>query len=481
MMLRTLRVRLIFSHVLPLLVILPLMGFVLVYALETRILLPGMAKELEGDATLFAKITRDQTRLWQDPVYAQQILKSVSGDLSVRVMLLNPQGILIASTDSRDDSRINRVLNISGLALLQQGKTVSISRYSQDLNSEVADVLVPVIDQNGKMIGIVRITYPLQSIYQRFIQLRYLVVIVLTAGLIVGAIVGLWLSLDLGKPIEEATQAVFSLTSGGKLEPLPESGPEEIRLLMRSVNSLVVRLRDLEQSRKQLLANLVHELGRPLGALRSGIHALLKGAVRDPALSHELLEGMDEEAARLQVLLDELSRLHEQILGSLELNRKPVSLNDWLPRILAPWRAAAAEKHLKWEVRLQSGLPEVEIDPARIAQAVGNLVSNAIKFTPSSGKVTIMAGHDNHDVWIKVSDTGPGIPADEIEMILKPFYRGRRGRRFPQGMGLGLGITQSLVTAHGGRLEIHSTPGLGSDFIIHLPITDRSSSSASNL
>jgi signal transduction histidine kinase len=110
------------------------------------------------------------------------------------------------------------------------------------------------------------------------------------------------------------------------------------------------------------------------------------------------------------------------------------------------------------------------LDPDRLAQVVGNLLSNAIKYTPQGGTVSLAAGAGADEVWIRISDTGPGISADEQARIFAPFYRSQLNRRFPQGMGLGLSIASSLVAAHGGRLELDSAPGQGSHFTVRLPL-----------
>jgi signal transduction histidine kinase len=196
----------------------------------------------------------------------------------------------------------------------------------------------------------------------------------------------------------------------------------------------------------------------------------LSGASDEAELRDELLRGMDDETKRLQHLLEDLSHLHEQVLGTLELDRQEIAMSTWLTDILGPWREAAKEKHLRWKTEIPADLNNLYADPIRLGQAVGNLISNAIKFTPTSGTITISAGQKEEEMWIRVSDTGPGIPEEEQEKILTPFYRGGRGRRFPQGMGLGLGIANNLVVAHGGQIEIESTPGLGSHFTIRLPL-----------
>jgi two-component system sensor histidine kinase BaeS len=179
---------------------------------------------------------------------------------------------------------------------------------------------------------------------------------------------------------------------------------------------------------------------------------------------------MDEEVDRLAHLLDDLSGLHDQVLGTLELHRRPISLSEWLTHILPPWREAAQAKRLKWKASIPASLPTIDADSDRLAQVLGNLLSNAIKYTPPHGTVTLSAGVEKQEAWIQVGDTGPGISPEEQERIFAPFYRSQQGRRFPQGMGLGLSIAYALVAAHGGRLELDSSPGLGSSFTVWLPL-----------
>ncbi len=146
-----------------------------------------------------------------------------------------------------------------------------------------------------------------------------------------------------------------------------------------------------------------------------------------------------------------------------------MALSPWLMQELAPWREAAQHKGLRWQVNVPSALPELTLDADRIGQALGNVISNAIKYTPANGEIAIDAGEEKAEVWIRVRDTGVGIPPEEQARIFEPFYRGTTGRRFPQGMGLGLSIARDLLVAHGGRIEVENTPGAGSTFTLWLP------------
>jgi signal transduction histidine kinase len=282
-------------------------------------------------------------------------------------------------------------------------------------------------------------------------------------------VLGSYLAFSINRPIQRVTRSMRSLAAGDWQAHVEEQGPEELRILAGSVNTLVDRLHTLEAARRQLLANLVHELGRPLGAIRSAIQALLRGADQDTQLAGELLAGMDQETIRLQHLLDDLAGLHDEVLGKLELHRSAVSLGEWLSGTLSPWEAAARQKGLAWSAEVPPELPQVMMDPDRMAQALGNILSNAIKFTPGDGQVSIAARFEAGIFSVRVSDNGPGIPADEQARIFQPFFRGSQGRRIVEGMGLGLNIARDIASAHGGRILLESSPGQGSSFTLEVP------------
>lgn len=470
-MFRSLRNRLILSHVLPLALILPLIGLGLVYILETQVVIPRLAQNITGTARLLAEISRTEYTLWGNPLLFENMLSRTQLDPDFRVMFLNPSGALLYSTDPADAEYAGYILNINGLDLARKGTQVVLTSYSglrpQDT---ILDVLTPVAQSDGPILGVVRVTYYIDSVYKSFLQMRMLIIGILGGGLLLGAGIGLYLALSINRPVQDVTEAIYDVASGVRSEPLAERGPAELREQARAVNHLVERLHSLEQARGQLLANLVHELGRPLGALRSAIHALSKGAAQDPQLLHDLTVGMDEETERLKLVVEDLAHLHDQNLGTLELHLENLNLATWLPRILGPWRAAAQEKRLLWQEDIPADLPTVQADPVRLAQVIGNLVDNAIKYTPPGQAVSLFAGIEGEQAWIGVTDTGPGIPVSEQDLVFSPFYRGGADRRIKQGMGLGLSIARDLARAHHGEITLDSTPGKGSRFTLWLPL-----------
>lgn len=468
MILRTLRGRLILSHILPLLVVIPLMGVVLIYVLETRVMIPELFREMRGEATLMAQLARERPAIWSDPNQARRFVRAFGLVLKNDMMVIGPNGRILASSNPEDAARVGSVLVHPGLAAALKGAAELRMARGQNVNVEVADILQPVTGADGRVSGVIRITLRAPTFVDALLRRRYLIAGILTGGALLGTAIGWVLAGSLTHPLQQVTTSVQELAEGERWVPLPEPHLEEMSLLVHAFNRLIERLRGVEEARRQLLANLVHELGRPLGALRSATQALQRGAAEQPDLRSELLSGIDAEIDHMGRLLDDLVQVHDRLLRPLELERREVAVREWLLQILPPWREAAQRKGLRWEASIPD-LPPARIDPDRLGQAVGNLISNAIKFTPTGGAVTVSAGVDDRELWITVADSGPGIPPDEQRRVFEPFYRGRGDRRFPSGMGLGLAIARELVTAHAGRLELESNHG--ARFTIRIPLS----------
>lgn len=463
-MIRTLRSRLILSHTLPLILVLPLVGFALVYLLETQVLLTSLSSELTKQAALIAEAVKSRPDIWEDPDQAQTYITSVSVHVQNHVVLLQPNGSLLAASDD-----LMQPLSSEIIQSVVPGEPSVYVAYG--ILDQQVEVLVPVTGVDQELIGIVGVTESIEGVASQFARMRWWVLFILGVELIFALLIGIVLATRLARPISRSTNAVAEIAYGEEIKALPVEGPLEMQQLARSVNKLAERLRILEESRRRSLANIVHELGRPLGAILSAVHVLRKGGVEDPPIREELLEGMEKEIRRMQPLLDDLAQLHGQVTGTIVLDKQSVKLSEWLPAVLLPWRAAALEKGVEWNTDIPGNLPIITLDTKRMGQAIGNILSNAIKYTPEYGRIVISASSTKQEARINVIDNGPGISAEEQDHIFEPFYRSKQEKRFPQGLGLGLTIARELVEAHGGRLELDSTLNKGSTFTIVLPNT----------
>lgn len=469
-MLHSLRSRLLLSQILPALIIFPCVTLVMIWLIETYLFLPSLSKELIDETILIREIAKEFPTIWHDPVRANDFVYRFHPDPEDQLMLISLDQRLLATSDSNLEQLVGHRLELPDLSTLQGQAVQTQMRFSPEQNNEIIEVLTLVYSPQQQPIGVLRMTYVLTSTYHYLRRFRYFVIGVMAGALVLRIVLGLLLARPLERPLFELTDALNELAQG-KVQQLPERGVTELRLLARAFNGLTARLQLLESTRQQLLANLIHEIRRPLGALKSAIHALQHGASEEPALRNELLTGINNELGRFHHLVDDLALLYQQTLGPLELNRRPIELATWLPSVLAPWRVAAREKGIAWQSNLTSLPATLLIDPDRLAQVIGNLLSNAVKFTPSGGQITVTTGVQDDLFWLRVSDTGPGIPLNEQAQIFAPFYRSHTNRALPQGMGLGLTIAQDLVAAHHGQLTVESTPGAGSHFTLWLPLS----------
>lgn len=462
-MIRTLRGQFILSHILPFALILPLVGLVILYLVEAQIILTDLSATLEERAALISEAVARQPEILADQQGAARFISDMSALTDGDIYLLDANGDLIASDG--DPAGVPDTTLID--EMVQSPGTVRVAT-SYGIAMQEGEALAPVIDIDEQLIGIVAVRESISGLAAAFGPLRRLVGLTILGGMALGLAVGYGLAGRLARPIGRAASAVGDIARGEQTSLLPPDGPIELRRLAESVNALAERLRALEEMRRRSFANIVHELGRPLGAVLAAVDVLRGRAGDDPEVRAELLAGVHTEITALTPLLDDMSQLHANATGNLRLDRRPVLISDWLHETVMPWREAVGAKGLGWVVEIPAGLPEANIDPQRLAQVLGNLISNAVKYTDSGG-IAVSAAAGDGEIHIAVADTGPGIPPDEQRRVFEPFYRGQTPQRTTEGLGVGLSIARSLTEAHGGRLTLDSAPGRGSVFTIHLP------------
>jgi signal transduction histidine kinase len=304
----------------------------------------------------------------------------------------------------------------------------------------------------------------------------------LLAGLIAGVValaLGLVLARQLTAPLRALTRAVQHLAQGepegiggGALPPpLPIRSQDEIGELTSAFNQMSRSLARQQTLRRNLMADVAHELRTPLSVMRGDLEALLDG-VYEP--TPEMLASLHEETLLLSRLVDDLRDLAQAEAGQLRLDRRPTDLADLLSSVVSSFepQAEAGGQDLKLEVF--SDLPSVDVDPQRIRQVVANLVSNALRHSLEAqdsggkGQVTVSAASELDTVEVSVVDNGPGIPPEDLPHVFDRFWQGDRAR--VGSSGLGLAIAQELVRAHGGHIWAESTPGQGAEFSFVVPV-----------
>ncbi|MEU1344168.1 HAMP domain-containing sensor histidine kinase [Streptomyces sp. NPDC005827] len=244
---------------------------------------------------------------------------------------------------------------------------------------------------------------------------------------------------------------------------------DETGLLAEAFNDLTERRERLEEQRKAMVSDIAHELRSPLTNIRGWLEVTRDGVVDpDPAL----LSSLHEEALVLQRIIDDLQDLAAADAGTLRVHREQVRAADLLDQVAAAHRVAADTAGVTLLTDAQD-TAWLDADPVRMRQALGNLVSNAIRHTPADGTVTLTARRAADDVLLTVTDTGKGIAPDDLPHVFERFWRAEKSRsRRTGGSGLGLPIVRHLVAAHDGTAEARSEPGKGAEFILRLPAAE---------
>lgn len=283
---------------------------------------------------------------------------------------------------------------------------------------------------------------------------------------ILALVIGVVLARTLTRPIRELTAATKAV-AGGKLgHQVKVHSRDELGELASSFNQMSSDLARANQQRRQMTADIAHDLRTPLSILLGYTEALSDGKLQGTPDVHKV---MHHEAQHLSHLVDDLHTLSLADAGELRLNLQSCLPYDILTRTAAAYQVQAGEKNIALAVKAGRDLPAVLADPDRMAQVLGNLVSNALRYTGEGGQIILAASAGETGVSLQVQDTGAGIQPDDLPHIFNRFYRADQSRQQQHGeSGLGLAIARSIVEAHGGSIAVASTPGQGTTFTILL-------------
>jgi two-component system OmpR family sensor kinase/two-component system sensor histidine kinase BaeS len=320
------------------------------------------------------------------------------------------------------------------------------------------------VHADGQVVGLLRL-FSLHRLGSPFATPGFL-----PAGLGIAAaslVLSLILSRGISRPLVQLTAATRALTAGDLDVRVPERAPGEVGELASAFNTMAAEMARADQLRRNLTADVAHELRTPLSVIRGKLEGVLDGVY--PATAEHLAPVL-EETRLLTRLVEDLQLLALADAGQLPLEERPADVADLLRDAQVNFSPQAEDRGIALEVQVPADLPAVSIDPRRVAQVLGNLVTNALRHTPEGGRVTIAARAGAGEIVVSVSDTGAGIPAEEQPYIFERFWRGEKSRsRAGGGSGLGLAIARQLVELHGGAIHVESAPGQGARFWFTLP------------
>jgi len=303
--------------------------------------------------------------------------------------------------------------------------------------------------------------------------LRRVNVSILFAGVAAGAIalaMGFILFRQITAPLDALGVAARQIAAGDLDARVGSPRDDEIGQVGRAFNAMADSLSRSEAARRNMIADVAHELRNPLGVIQGQLEGMIDGVF---PMTPEQVASIHDETLLLTRLVDDLRDLALADAGQLQIARQPTDLSALIGKTIAALAPRAAEKNIALRMEIAPALPAVSIDAQRIAQVLRNLIANALRHTPEGGEICVqcLVNGEQPSALVRVSDTGAGIPAEDLPFVFERFWRGDKSRsRTGGGAGLGLAIAKQLVNAHGGTMGVESEPGHGATFWFTLPL-----------
>ncbi len=327
------------------------------------------------------------------------------------------------------------------------------------------------IEENGKIVGVlVPMPMPFQG-QPREVEFIERTNMNLLYGALVGAVIawllGILLSRTLTRPIRELTRATHAVSEGDLSQQVPVRSKDELGELAKAFNKMSAQLSRSVNARKQMTADIAHELRTPLSLILGHAEAVHDGVLPPTPENFEIIR---EEATRLEHLVNDLRLLSLADAGELSIQMQDIEPQRLVNEVASLYQYQAQKKNIRFDLDVAPDLPMIEVDPGRMTQVLTNILDNALRHTPEGGRISLAAYETDTMVELSVQDSGPGLHMEDVDRIFERFYRADASRqREDGGSGLGLAIAKSIVQAHGGQLSAESEPGAGLRVKIRLP------------
>ncbi|MBN1311454.1 MAG: HAMP domain-containing histidine kinase [Anaerolineae bacterium] len=361
--------------------------------------------------------------------------------------------------------------------LLADGSNIVVADTQNELQGETLSAAIlaegtPII-ANGEQVGTLLATSDdppyAASVGERLIPAinRAVIPAALAAGL-AALLAGTLLFRRITRPLSDLQRAAKAVSEGELTTRVPITTTDELGALATSFNQMTFQLDRQQQLRKQMVADIAHELRTPLSVMQGTLEAMLDGVLQPEP---DELRNLHAETRRLARLVDDLRTLSLADEGRLELEQEPVDIGGLVEQVVRQTTPMAEARHITLRAEVEQAVPTIRADGDRLIQALTNLLSNALRYTPQNGQVIVRASKVANNIRLEVEDDGPGIAPEDLPFVFERFWRGDKSRsRGSGGSGIGLAIVRQLVEMHGGTVGVQSQVGQGAMFWIELPV-----------
>lgn len=427
----------------------------------------------------------------RDAAAAQALAVRLGAAIGARVTLIAPDGIVLGDSEAHPSTLENHAARPEIAPLLTGGAQVAESaRYSTSVSRDLSYVAVPVV-AGRQLVGVSRVARDVSGVSSEVWGAAQRALIALAVAGSVAAALAVVIARRISRPLAQLTAAARAMAAGDLGRSVGRiGGRDEIGDLARAFDEMATRLRAVvgaleadranlrqaQAARRDFVANVSHELKTPIASIKALTETLEDGALDDPPAARDFLQRMHVEVDDLAQLVQELLDLSRIESGQTPMSFAPHAPADLVRAAVERLSAQAERAGVALSIQAPGGLPTVNADGARIEGAILNLVHNAIKFTPAGGRVDVRAERARRGsrdvVRVTVTDTGVGVPANQLPRLFERFWKADRSRA-SKGTGLGLAIVKHVVQAHGGEVGADSKVGQGSTFWFTLPLAEK--------
>jgi len=466
--------RLVISYVLVIFIALAL-AFITLVVVARPIQNRLSAAKLAAQSRLLARqINNEYKRGATTDQIAQQIGQRPA-DSAARLLFVTPAGIILADSDNAwagQEFPVTDTANQTGRFTPPAGDTFNFSASQVEQANQVAGYVVALAARPPIVPAV-------------FAEMSWGFALAALVALLVSLLASAVIARSVVRPLQKIGDAAAAVAAGDYAHRLPQEGPPEIRRVAISFNAMAEQVAASQQAMHDFVSNVSHELKTPLTSIQGFSQAIMEGATPDETARQKAAAIIYEEAARMARLVEDLLDLARLDSGQVVMQKTPLDLPQILNSAYTRLLPQAIEKKVALEKKW-SELPAIVGDGDRLAQVFTNLLDNAVRHTPAGGRVTIGARVAPHAplrdkpgkpergdfVEVSISDTGPGIPPEDLARIFERFYQVDKSRKRGKGAGLGLAIIKEIIDAHSGHIRAESVTGIGAKFTVLLPITE---------